>query len=100
MPDPYDATQLDAELRAAGLVFNGCTSRGDIEWISPPSAEQLELARNILAAHDPMKRMKQIREEERRKARLEELKAKRRRGETLLASEQQEMLDIIFRGVK
>ena len=51
-----DPTQLDAELKAAGLRIHGCASDGRIDWIDPPTQTQRDSAAAVLAAHDPTKR--------------------------------------------
>ena len=52
----FDSTQLDAELRAAGLSIVGCSSDGRIDWASPPTPTQLTTAQAVLVAHDPASR--------------------------------------------
>lgn len=52
----YYPTQLDSELRAAGLRIHGCASTGRIDWISPPTGTDIATAKGVLAAHDPGKR--------------------------------------------
>jgi len=52
----YNATRLDGELKAAGLLIHGCDSDGGISWVSPPTPDQEAIARQILAAHDPTPR--------------------------------------------
>jgi hypothetical protein len=52
----YDATQLDIDLRAAGLSIHGCDSTGRVQWNGTPSPEHAAAAAQILAAHDPDKR--------------------------------------------
>ena len=49
----YSALKLGAELLSAGLPVTGVTAIGGIDWSVTPTAEQLELARQIMAAHDP-----------------------------------------------
>lgn len=56
----YDSTQLDAELRAAGLPLAGCDSTGRVTWpvgVTPTPA-QLATIQAVLAAHDPEKAAK------------------------------------------
>ncbi len=86
MNDPYNATTLDGELRAAGLRIHGCSSRGRIDWVSPPTAAEEKKAEAVLKAHDKTKLPA-------KEARLGELREKRRSGKPLTAAEQQEMLD-------
>lgn len=52
----YDATRLDAELKAAGLEIEGCSSAGVIWWATPPTPEQEAAAQQVLDAHDPTPR--------------------------------------------
>jgi hypothetical protein len=52
----YDATSLDQELRAAGLLIAGCSSEGRIDWVSPPTQQERQIAQQVLAAHDPDRR--------------------------------------------
>ena len=51
-----DCTQLDADLKAAGLRIHGCASNGRIDWIAPPTQTERDAAAAVLAAHDPTKR--------------------------------------------
>lgn len=50
----YNVTKLDAELRAAGLDIHGVRADGSIDWVAPPTAQQLATAASVLAAHDPV----------------------------------------------
>lgn len=52
----FDATQLDAELRAAGLRIHGCSSDGRIDWITAPSMQDESRAQAALTAHVPDQR--------------------------------------------
>lgn len=52
----YDATSLDAELKAAGLQINGCNSIGGIHWVGVPTAQNLTDAAAVLSAHNPTAR--------------------------------------------
>lgn len=81
----YNATLLDGELKAAGLLIHGCASTGRIDWISPPSAADLATAQAVLMAHNPNK-----------PTRLEQIRAKRKAGGKLTAEEQQEVLDLLM----
>jgi outer membrane murein-binding lipoprotein Lpp len=91
MSDAYNATVLDEELRAAGLAIVGCSSKGRIDWASPPTAADAARAEQVKAAHDPAKPPA-------REARLEALRAKRRAREPLTDAEKQDALDL-FLGV-
>lgn len=92
MADPYHATVLDSELRAAGLDIHGCSSKGRIDWKRPPTAVEQKKADAVLKAHDPTKPGPR----EVQAAKLEMLRAKRRAGKALTAKEQQELLDHIL----
>ena len=50
---PYNATKLDGELKAAGLLIHGVDSTGDISWDVAPTVAQKAVAASVLAAHDP-----------------------------------------------
>ena len=89
MANNYNATVLDAELRAAGLPIVGCTSEGVIEWASTPTSEQLSTSRTVMAAHDPSRLPA-------RQAKLESLRAKRRAGTTLSTQDIQDALDVLL----
>lgn len=59
----FDATQLDAELRVAGLRIHGCASDGRVDWINPPTQAEIDIAAAVLATHDPMRRAREERTE-------------------------------------
>lgn len=49
----FNSTKLDAELKEAGLKIHGCSSNGRVDFVDPPSPEDLALASAIKSAHDP-----------------------------------------------
>ena len=55
--------KLDKELKNAGIPIDGCSSDGRIDFRQEATAEQKELAKKILAVHNPVWYL-----EERRKA--------------------------------
>lgn len=73
MADPFDATRLDSELHTAGLKIHGCSSKGRIDWIKPPTPQELAVAKKVLAAHDKDKAQ---REEAASQARIAALREK------------------------
>ncbi len=48
-----NARKLDAELRAAGIPIDGCSSNGTIWFRAEATEAQKKQAQDILAAHDP-----------------------------------------------
>ena len=50
----YNATKLDAELKAAGLKIAGCSSNGRVDFIDPPTQQEIAIAEAVKAAHDPL----------------------------------------------
>ena len=76
----YNATRLDAELRAAGLDIGGCSSTGRVDWNSPPSAGDLALAAQVKAAHDPAAKTT-------RETSIDAIRAKRVLGQSLTSEE-------------
>jgi len=91
MSDPYNATTLDAELRAAGLEIHGCSSRGRIDWKNPPTPQEEATAAAVLTEHDKTKLSTQ-------EAFFKNMKAKRRAGQLLTPEEQAKIMDM-FLGV-
>lgn len=55
--------KIDNELRSAGIPIDGCSSDGRIDFKKEATVAQIELAKQILAVHNPIWYI-----EERRKA--------------------------------
>ena len=52
MADDYNPTKLDAELKAAGLNIAGCSSKGRVDWIGTPTAQELSTADQVKQNHE------------------------------------------------
>lgn len=89
MKDPYNPATLHAELVAAGLKIEGCSSQGRIDWIGEPTEDDLRTASTVLAAHDNTKLPA-------REALLAELRDKRTKGEALTVEEQAKVIDMFL----
>ena len=49
----YNSSKLFRELRAAGLIIDGCDSTGRIDWKGTPTLPDISLANDIKTIHDP-----------------------------------------------
>lgn len=76
----YDALQLDTELRAAGLRIHGCDSDGRVDWVDPPTPDDLATAQVTRSAHDSDARQR------RRQAEMDELASLRLAQEAQLSA--------------
>jgi hypothetical protein len=90
MENRYNASVLDAELRAAGLDIVGCCSTGRIDWKQSPSPAEKKKADAILKAHDPKALSP-------RNARIEALRSKRKQGKALSPQEMKDAIDLFLR---
>ena len=85
-----DVQQLDKELKAAGLFIFGCSSVGRIDWVNPPSAQDLQMAQWVLTTHDPTKRQ---RDEDAERAQLKQLAST---WDTLTQAQKMDALKTLF----
>ena len=62
----YNATKLHKELEAAGLLIEGVSNDGRVDWLEAPTVEMITKADQVTAAHPEVEPA-----EERRQAYLE-----------------------------